>query len=152
MSTYSDPAYEIDGNLDVIRASDVKERIPRIKPWHIESGAEYSFWEFATQAEAEAWLEKNAEPGLSAVEYEDEAEELEALKKLLSDFGNLGDHAFAVSERAMTEYAEEEAASIDGVTMDSVVYDFIDWKGLADSLKQDMTAVTFRGTTYWIRG
>jgi hypothetical protein len=151
---FSSPDDEITGTEDIIRKSDVLERIDRIKPWHVENKDYVSLAEFRNLQEADEWI-KNQPPAPEGdyygtpVEYDDESAELGSLHELLVDMPG-SDASFAVHEDYMEEYAQEEACSLDNVTSESLVYQYVDWDGVADSLKLDMQYTEFRGNDYWI--
>jgi hypothetical protein len=149
MESYSDPGEEITGQEDIIRLSDVRERVRNIKPWHVEELTRVGdLGSFVTERGAVNFIAGRER--LIAVEYAEESDELEALRDLLADFSACSNSSFMVHESYMEDYAQEEAESLDGISPESFTWQFVRWDDAADALKMDMQSTVFRGSTYWI--
>lgn len=118
----------IDNSQDIIDSRDIIERIEEL------AEAETSGDLIADAAEL-AILRELAE------EASDYASDWEFGEQLIRD-------------SYFTEYAQELADDL-GMTRNaegqSWPYCHIDWEAAADSLKQDYTAISFDGVTYWVR-
>lgn len=162
METYSSPGEEIEGTEDIIRLSDVKERLGNIRPFFAEDKRDLSYSpDFATIKEAEGWIagkpEKDREHFWVCVNGHEDDEQV-ALKALLDETGepdlltpNGHDPRYLVNEGSMDDFAREEGSDW-GVGTDHPLYDFVDWDRLGRSLMQDMTRIIFRGTAFYTRG
>jgi len=143
----SSPDDEITGTEDIININHVKERIPNIFPWHVEDETATDLGSFITERGAVNFIGDRA--GLTAIEYPEDTAELEALKALLSDLGNVSDDSYLINDGYLEEYAQEDSSG--EISEDSPLFMFVNWKAVADAYKLDMLPVTFRGSDYWVK-
>ena len=77
----SDPNYEILGDENIINVSDVKERIRRLKPWHVEDQeAGRDLGSFASERGAIGFIGERSH--LVAVVYSDEIDEFALILRI----------------------------------------------------------------------
>jgi hypothetical protein len=128
---------EITGHEDFINARDVRERIAEIEAADCDGDREGA--------------DGCENAGTCPSCYGEAGEELAALRELEEDFRNYShDSGSAIRDSYMTDYAMEYGDDIAGVGQDSFLFSYVNWGGLAESLKQDMAQVTFRDGTYYI--
>jgi hypothetical protein len=90
-------------------------------------------------------------------ELEEEAEELETLRKLIDEVrqysGEEPEHgALLIRDTSFMDYAQELAEDIGAIGQNlqwPLMY--IDWEAAADALKMDYSPVDFDGVEYWVR-
>jgi len=142
----SDPNYEILGDENIINVSDVKERIRRLKPWHVEDQeAGRDLGSFASERGAIGFIGERSH--LVAVVYSDEIDELTALQALLNELGDISDDSYLVHDDYLEEYAEGDSE----LPADSPLSPYVDWGRVADdNYRGNYASVEFRGQTYWV--
>jgi|AACY02.16.fsa_nt_gi hypothetical protein len=90
---------------------------------------------------------------LEGTEFEDEQEELSALRELALECEGVSDweHGTAlIRDSYFVSYAEELAEDLYDMNQ-GWPFCHIDWDAAAETLKQDYINVEFDGTTYWVR-
>jgi len=141
----SDPEYEFTGNEDIINVTDVKERIRRLKPWHVEDTTARDLGSFASERGATGFIGDRAH--LVAVVDTDELDELNALQQLLRDLGDISDDSYLVHDDYLAEYAEGDSE----LPADSPLSPYVNWEKVADdNYRGNYASVTFLGETYWV--
>jgi len=122
---------EISNSDDVIDSRDVIERIKELES--IEG----------------------IEDKINALEEDDDALELVALRELASEGEGCADWKYGetlIRDSYFKEYAQELADDIGAINSEaSWPNNCIDWDRAARELRMDYTAIDFSGVTYWVR-
>jgi antirestriction protein len=95
------------------------------------------------------------EDKINALEEDDEAKELVALRELANGAEGYSDDwrygATLVRDSYWVEYCEDLVKDTGDMPRDIPHYVEIDWNATAENIKADYTAVEFDGVTYWVR-
>ena len=161
----SDPTDEITGSEDVITLDEVTARIAALKPFHVEDTrvpetamADPSIASYKTREEAEHHVSVHG-PGvrvhLAVVEYDDESEELTALRELEQDMrrhagGYEGTSPVAVHESHLTDFIRDRLEDVYGEEAVGATACHTDWDAVAAEHAIDMTATRYRVSRYYI--
>lgn len=82
-------------------------------------------------------------------------EELKTLRAVVAEGRDLledWDHGvILVKEEDFVNHAQELHEDINGGTVETWPFNFIDWKAAAEALKSDYSVLEFEGTTYYAR-
>ena len=155
MTAFSSPDDEIDGTEDIIRISDVKERIRNIMPFKVLPAADGlslsdDLPAYKTWTEAEAYIDGQPEAKqawLLTEEYLDESAELKALQQLLSDLGDIGDGSYLIHDEHLEKYAQND----NEMDLDNPLWYYVDWERVvAENYKASMPRIEFRNNIYWV--
>tara|TARA_R110000744_G_scaffold375219_1_gene488545 strand:+ start:336 stop:701 length:366 start_codon:yes stop_codon:yes gene_type:complete len=81
-------------------------------------------------------------------------EELKALIAIRKEGKNISDdwqHGVSlISETYFTEHAQDYVNDTGEVDTNSVIYDYIDWEGFADTMKEDYSGIMIDGTAFYL--
>jgi hypothetical protein len=86
--------------------------------------------------------------------WEDELNEIQEINELEDEVGSEWEYGVTlIEEDDFEEYCEDFCNDVGYISRDTpqLILNNIDWKGIADDMKQDYSEVEFRGTTYLYR-
>ncbi len=149
----SSPDEQILGSEDIINVSDVRLRIGKLFPYHVESEdtSDVSLAAFKTREEGEHWITQQPPADIAKVvfEYSWEADELTALTQLLADLGDVSDSSWLVHDGYLVTYVQDYSEMSD----ECPLFMYVDWEQVADDLyRGGHDSVSFRDSTYWVVG
>jgi hypothetical protein len=158
------PDDEITGSEDTITLDEVTARLKAIRPFRVEDTQvpETAMHDPAVEAcvtreDAEDYIAAQPEDEqehLEVVEYSDESYELAELRDLKAEMrahtGGHSGHVTAVREDHLEDYARDTLESIYGEEAIDSVGCHVNWEAVAAEMAIDMTATTFRGSSYYI--
>ena len=93
------------------------------------------------EEEIESWKE----------DWEDELKEIEEINDLENEIGDEFEYGtYLIEEYEFEDYCEEFCYDVGYVSRDTpqLILNNIDWKGIADDMRQDYSETEFRGTNY----
>jgi hypothetical protein len=153
------PEDPIEAGEDLINLSDVRDRIPHVKPWHVEyRDSDYEpagVSPFASEADARTWIaneapDKGIDPAnLMPVVYDDEAEELSELTRLLAAMEEIdggSNHTSAINTRYLETFVRDQAEDRYGA--DACASLAVDWDRQVANDTAEGREHTYRGQTF----
>jgi hypothetical protein len=136
----------IEPGLDRIATYAVLERITELEDIAIPDRSDDDY---------EVWLQHHAWPDVAAeyaylrsIDYDDQAEELEALRDLIDQLGDPDGNVTLIRDEVFEDYARGLGDAIRPPGA-SWMFDNIDWEAAADALKTRYNAVEWQGVVYW---
>lgn len=151
------PADEITSNEELVNLADVLARIPEIRPFRVaDSRLDANappLAAYAAEADAEAYIAaqgENIRPFLIVDEYEDESDELTALRRLADEMTPLGSHASAISEGYLMTFLRDELDGLYGSNVLTTLDSYVDWDRYRDDRAAEMTRTEYRDGVFYL--
>jgi hypothetical protein len=153
-----EPEDEITSSEDLISLTEVRARIEHLRPYHVEDTrvpesavTDPTVEAFGTEVEATAYMQDNFQPYLMVVTFDDEAEELTALRALESEMSGQGSkRVSAINEDYLRTAVEDDTEGMVGADAISVLGEYVDWDRMTDERRAQLTEVTYRGTVFYL--
>lgn len=154
---------EITNSQDIIRGSDVEERMDALQGERDSIADSLAEAVAALKEETDKLHEVGHEPDLGELQEAvtkweealtewDESSEGQELKALRDLWENITSDSTLIRESYFEKHAQEEAETFhDSNTFDRWPYNCINWEEAANALKMDYSVVDFDGTTYYTR-
>jgi hypothetical protein len=150
---------EITGTEDLIDIREVRGRIERIHPFHVEDsrtgpGATpgYQLPDYTERADAQAWIGSQNESWhryLVVIEYAHELAELAELGQLERTMVSAG-ATTAIRTNYLGAFARDEIASTYGQDAVTALDRYLNWDLITYHRARDLAQTTFRGTRYYL--
>jgi hypothetical protein len=151
------PDDEITSGEELVNLADVRARIDVLRPWKVADTRlginDPVFTAFASEDDADAYIAaqgENLRSFLTVDEYAEEAEELTALRDLLTAMEPLGERASAISEDYLMQFLTNELEDLYGQEVFATMSNYINWNRYRDDRANEMTRFIYRDGMFYL--